>query len=269
MAFTGYVAHRITPRVTHIACEAGVFVTLITGEKSTILLDTAFGAGDLPGLVAGLTSLDYIVINSHYHQDHAWGNSSFAETFMHPGDIPIFRQTNTPELRGVSYGERGFLVREGIMNESEFEAWTRRTPPPVKPIEDGERFDLGGLHVRVVHLPGHTEGCIGLLLEEERLLLSGDTVSKDVWMGLPGCAGMDTLADSLQRVLGLPVGRCVGSHYAEPMSMDVVRAELYHCEHFPAVEGEKIRALGEENLRYSCETPFGRSCVTVFGAAQA
>jgi glyoxylase-like metal-dependent hydrolase (beta-lactamase superfamily II) len=39
--------------------------------------------------------------------------------------------------------------------------------------EDGQTLDVPG-HPRVVHTPGHTEGSCALLLEDRRVLLSGD-----------------------------------------------------------------------------------------------
>jgi glyoxylase-like metal-dependent hydrolase (beta-lactamase superfamily II) len=45
----------------------------------------------------------------------------------------------------------------------------------VKTIEDGQVLDIPGKPI-VLHTPGHTEGEIVLLLENDRSLISGDTL---------------------------------------------------------------------------------------------
>jgi glyoxylase-like metal-dependent hydrolase (beta-lactamase superfamily II) len=51
----------------------------------------------------------------------------------------------------------------------------RGRPLPTEELHDADVIDvLGGLHI--VHAPGHTPGSIALLLPEQRLLFSGDTM---------------------------------------------------------------------------------------------
>ena len=50
----------------------------------------------------------------------------------------------------------------------------RRNRIPV--VEEGHVFDLGDRSLRVVHLPGHTPGSIGLIDERARILFTGDVM---------------------------------------------------------------------------------------------
>lgn len=43
-------------------------------------------------------------------------------------------------------------------------------------LTDGDRIDLGGRTLTVLHLPGHTPGCLALLEERTGTLYSGDIV---------------------------------------------------------------------------------------------
>ena len=51
---------------------------------------------------------------------------------------------------------------------------------PAKPLKEirqmsgGDSFDLGGLHIDIYDLPGHTRGSLVMLIREERALLLGD-----------------------------------------------------------------------------------------------
>ena len=43
----------------------------------------------------------------------------------------------------------------------------------------------------IYELPGHTPGGIVLLLREDRILFTGDSVNHHLWMQLEGCAPLD------------------------------------------------------------------------------
>jgi len=45
---------------------------------------------------------------------------------------------------------------------------------------DGERFALGGVDLTAIHTPGHASNCVCYLVEQERLLLTGDHVLEGV-----------------------------------------------------------------------------------------
>jgi len=55
----------------------------------------------------------------------------------------------------------------------------RVTPPPPSPdgwIADGQIIRIGKGYCKVLHTPGHTPGSVCYLLEEERAVLTGDTL---------------------------------------------------------------------------------------------
>ncbi len=45
---------------------------------------------------------------------------------------------------------------------------------------DGERFAVGGLDVTAIHTPGHASNCVCYLVEQQRMLLTGDHVLEGV-----------------------------------------------------------------------------------------
>lgn len=51
-----------------------------------------------------------------------------------------------------------------------------RFKQPVKPIEDGDVFDLAGEEIQAIHTPGHTEGSVCYFSEKSRLAFTGDTI---------------------------------------------------------------------------------------------
>jgi glyoxylase-like metal-dependent hydrolase (beta-lactamase superfamily II) len=96
-------------------------------------------------------------------------------------------------------------------------------PDRVKPIhvdlvfQDGDRLDIGGLQVRVIHTPGHTSGCVCYLLTVagRRCLVIGDLT---MCAGLPGWKGScdydaQTLRHSQAKALETPFDVMLGGHF--------------------------------------------------------
>jgi glyoxylase-like metal-dependent hydrolase (beta-lactamase superfamily II) len=78
-------------------------------------------------------------------------------------------------------------------------------PPSVPAVElaEGGLVRFGELRLRVLHTPGHTEGSVCLLAEDEGLLYSGDTLFAGGWgrVDLPG-GDAAAMADSIARLAG-------------------------------------------------------------------
>lgn len=43
-------------------------------------------------------------------------------------------------------------------------------------VQDGQVLELAGMKIQVIHTPGHTEGSVSYYLEEEGILICGDTL---------------------------------------------------------------------------------------------
>ena len=82
---------------------------------------------------------------------------------------------------------------------------TRRPATLALDKQDGDTLSCGGLSARIVHTPGHTPGSWCLYFEEERLLVTGDTLfSGSVGRtDFPGGSWND-LAASLRKLKALP-----------------------------------------------------------------
>lgn len=89
------------------------------------------------------------VVDTHLHADHLSGARELARRSAARLHLPAAALD-----RGVAYtGE-------------------------ILPISDGDALDLGGVPVRVIHLPGHTTDMTGLLVGD-RLLIGGDSLFAD------------------------------------------------------------------------------------------
>jgi len=118
----------------------------------------------------GTGPVDWIAV-SHGHEDHVAGLGVFPEVpaLVHPADLGAVRDPET------------LLAGFGMAPEQagEFRAALRadfgvRAHEDVRPVLDGTVIDLGERSITVLHLPGHTAGHCGFLIEPDGFLFLGD-----------------------------------------------------------------------------------------------
>lgn len=85
-------------------------------------------------------------------------------------------------------------------------------PPSVPALDlaEGSRIRFGDVDLSVLHTPGHTEGSVCLLSNEDRLIVTGDTLFAGGWgrTDLPG-GDADVMVESLSRLATLEDGLTV------------------------------------------------------------
>lgn len=100
---------------------------LITGSDRALVIDTMYGLENLKEAVRTLTDLPLMLVNTHGHFDHTYGNLYFDKAYLHPADIGIAE---------AYFKADGFVQ---MMKETE------RKPAEFEPITEGTVIDLGGI----------------------------------------------------------------------------------------------------------------------------
>lgn len=156
-------------------CDAGgaVFMHLIIGPEKALLIDTAYGLGDTKALVDGLTgNKPLIVVNTHNHCDHAYGNCRFDTVYCHKYELP-YLEAQDSHIWDYLFDENG---------RCRWLEFDRADLPEFKKyqivcFEDMHVFDLGGgYEIQAVWLGGHTPGHCGYLDKQNRIFFSGDDI---------------------------------------------------------------------------------------------
>ena len=142
---------------------------LVIGSEKACVIDTMNGYNDLYRAVRKITDKPVTVVNTHGHPDHIFGNMYFEEAYIHPADAEL---------------ARSFTEHQGFVDFCRERGWTM---PPFRDILPGDVISLGDRTLEVFALPGHTAGGILLLLREDRILFTGDSVNHHLWMQLDGC----------------------------------------------------------------------------------
>ncbi|OKP94254.1 MBL fold metallo-hydrolase [Paenibacillus sp. P46E] len=173
-----YTSEQISPRVRRITSLSQEFMYLIEGEHEAVLVDTCLGVGNLRAYVESLTGKPITVILTHGHVDHAMGAPEFNKVYMSSLDNVIYTEHQELKVR-QEYMEMTLGPAMPDLEELEF---VPPQPPDFLELKEGDRFDLGGIHLGIYSAAGHTPGTMAILIEEERTLILGDACNHSTFL---------------------------------------------------------------------------------------
>jgi glyoxylase-like metal-dependent hydrolase (beta-lactamase superfamily II) len=179
---------------------------LLRGASESFVIDPSIDVVARGGVPVAIDA----VLNSHSHEDHVVGNGFFrdARVHIHRDDLPGVRSLDG--LMAI-YGWEGDLRRQWEKVVVEQFHFTPR--PDAQGFSDGDVFDLGGLRVEAVHLPGHTRGHSGFRISDGVFFLSDIDLTGfgpyygDAWSDL------EDFEESLRRVRDEEADWYVTSHH--------------------------------------------------------
>lgn len=198
------------PFLYHFRDPQGTCFTLIKGEKFAVLVDTGYGIGNVKQLIENLISTPYIVLCTHGHMDHTAGCFQFPEVYIPKGDYDLFIEHNSKKRRLLNLED----AKEKNLIDDDFETdkYVFAPLPKVNLFEPGFKLDLGNIEIEIIDMRGHTKGSIGLLLKNEKLLLTGDAAISMIWLFLKESTSKRTYIDMLNRVKELPFDNFITGH---------------------------------------------------------
>jgi len=191
-----FKTEKVSRHITRIFAFNTELMYLVEGSERAVLIDTGSGFGSLKACVDSLTDKPLTVLCTHGHVDHALGAAEFEEIYISPKEREVFAQHSRWDYRAESGGmwpEFGKLSKEQIIPSIPFEG--------MKPLYEGDRFELGGVSVEVFACPGHTPGSMVMLIPEERTLLLGDSCNYSVFLFDEFSSRVSEYKSSLLRLL--------------------------------------------------------------------
>ena len=257
---------------TYLVAEPGhVNCYLVVGDDRAVLIDTGLGLSNIATAVAAITDRPVLVVNTHGHDDHRGGNWRFTDVAAHPLAAPALT-TAVPAERLDAYlavARAQVAAYERFRPDDDrffhlFTETTRIRPLPVDaaawrvpagpvpaPLADGQRLELGGRTLTVVHTPGHSPDSLCLVEEREGLLFAGDTlITGDFWAHTPD-TDLPVFAATLHRLAGDLAGSLRAIHPAHTLRYRVPPAFLAAAaDAFAAiVDGRSVGVPGADLLR--------------------
>ncbi|MDD6189400.1 MAG: MBL fold metallo-hydrolase [Clostridiales bacterium] len=130
---------------------------MVEGRDKALVIDTGMGAGKIMPLIRRITDKPVELAVTHIHGDHMLHADEFDTVYIPEGDrelLPTFIKAMMPDLK---------LPEENIR-------W----------IKDGHTFDLGGVYVEAISLPGHTPGSMVYADHKHKCLFTGDAIGSGI-----------------------------------------------------------------------------------------
>ncbi len=161
-------------------CVCGVIV----GAERVLVIDAGLGmGGDLRRFIESFvgTAKPMFLICTHGHTDCIGGAALFDEAYLKHEDLPMVKDSLNQD----------FVLRQmnGWTNSiPELEAHAKLTAKSLenvnfKDLHEGDHFHLGGVHVGIMCIPGHTKGSIAVRVTREgvqTMTFVGDAFSAEM-----------------------------------------------------------------------------------------
>ncbi len=166
-----FQAEQIAPGTWRILSD-GDYSYLLEGGDEALAIDSGYGCGNIREFCQSLTDKPVRrIANTHDHFDHTANNSYFECAYMSAATLELATRP-FPSFRGIDF-PRDY---------------------PVKVIDEGHMFHLGGRDVETYAVHNHAAGSLLFLDTRERILFSGDEL-------IPGFFAIKTPLDNVTTLL--------------------------------------------------------------------
>ena len=236
-----YEYTKIRENIWQIAEDKGVYSTLVKGSKMAVLIDTGYGARNLRAFVEENITTPYMVINSHGHPDHMGGNHWFDTVYAIKEEWDVILH-----FEEFLRKENGATDFEGVEYE-------------LKEIQVGQMISLGDINIKVVPLFGHTKASVGFLVQEEKLLISGDALNESLWLFNRGLLAMANLKTTIKATMELDFDTYLCGHSGMADPKEKLRYHLKNLENLKIDGSTKKEIFGFETYCSKYEDENGKS----------
>lgn len=205
---------------------------LIEGSEKSVLIDTGSGFGSLRTIVDYTAQTPVTVLLSHGHKDHAMGAFEFDEVYMNHADDDVYRHHSQKIFR-LSAFDNYFTHKSKVEFNIDEDYFPAVDCAGFKNLSDGDSFDLGGVHVDVFGLPGHTPGSMTFLVREERLMILGDACNALTFLSGDAACSVQQYKENLEAFLDKTAGLydvALSSHDTGELYPEVVQENIAICE---------------------------------------
>ena len=200
-------------RELHVAEWLRCNIWHVRGRDRDLIVDTGFGLRPLAEAVSRLAERPVVAIATHSHFDHSGGLHQFAHRMCHHAEASIL----TAPTRDETLVSAGF-VRAETFSAAPYEGfdWRDYEVKPAAPtalLDEGDVIDLGDRVFRVLHLPGHSPGSIGLWEEATGTLFSGDAIYNGEMIDTIWHSDPEIYLATMERLRSIPAETVHGGHF--------------------------------------------------------
>lgn len=209
-------------------CRANMW--LVRGRDMDLLVDTGMGVCPLAPEIDTPVGKPLMVVATHVHLDHV-------------GSLHEFEFRAGPRIEADAFATMAEAATYANMfrdipdpvSELPCLGWNvadyRILPAPLhRLLDEGDSIDLGDRSFRVLHLPGHSPGSIGLFDEMDGTFFSGDAIHAGLLVDDMPDSDRTAYCATMRRLLDLP-------------------ASVVHGGHAESMDGPRMREIARDYLR--------------------
>ena len=188
------------------------YVYAIFAAKHNFVIDTFCGKDYMDEIIQNISSRnsnEIIVINTHFHWDHVWGNGAFAKN-------KIVAHKLCYEMISEHWNE--------MLEENKIHA-TANLQMVLPNTVFEQKIDFPEDDISIFYSPGHTIDCISVYDTHEKILYAGDNLEKpQVFVESPN---IDAYINSLEHYLTLNTKHIMAGHTMNLTETDIKNTIKY------------------------------------------
>jgi len=139
--------------------EVNCYILALKEGSSAIIIDPGAQGKKIRKVLDKFKLKPGFIINTHGHFDHIGADNDF-------GVVVYAHKLDAPLLKDAALNMSGLFSLPSVVKSE------------IRTLDDNQVIELEGITLKVMHLPGHTAGGIGLLLEKplKTIVFTGDTL---------------------------------------------------------------------------------------------
>lgn len=266
MAFMNFLSHEQFSDRLIILTEGYSMVHRFTigcviGDEKILVIDSGLGMhGELRKYIENLVGMDkpIICVCTHGHLDHVGSACLFDEAYCSLKDFGPGKMDPFDPIRRYC-DVVDFSLESNLVSNYCKEHMIRDNRVEFKDIQDGDVFDLGGIAMEAIAVPGHSDGSMAFYCKEEKFCFTGDAINTDVHLKRMTSAGFKAYKTVLERFISRvdPEVTLYPAHLPLPMTIDIAYNLVQVCDeliagnvdHDPPAEGIFHSRKNDRNIR--------------------
>ncbi|MBN9220276.1 MAG: MBL fold metallo-hydrolase [Mesorhizobium sp.] len=195
----------------------------VGGRDLDLVIDAGMGIVPLRPVLDLASGKPVLAVATHIHVDHVGGLNEFEARAGHRKEAAFFEHMADEHTLAHL-----FRAQPEAVDRPPDEAWSAerfeiRAAPLTRTLDAGDRIETGDRSLRVLHLPGHSPGSIGLFDERNGDFFAGDAIYRGRLIDdLPG-SNVHSYRETMQRLLRIEFSRAYCGH-GEPIGQNELRS---------------------------------------------